>query len=196
MNADDVLIGRNVVTYRGDQSQTDVAAAMKARGWKWAQNTVSAIEAGERPLRLAEAADLAHVLGLLSVDELTRENEYVLFRRTAGEMTAANEALEAAVEAYQNAQVSLAIMGDIAAAAGVPPTNGFLAPLESWLTVSATEAVAASIRRDSEPESTDEEIAQFKAANARAENGGYWINLLLDTNVRSRGARGEHSEEA
>ncbi|KJL46235.1 hypothetical protein RS84_02862 [Microbacterium hydrocarbonoxydans] len=43
-------------------SQKDLASAMRDRGWKWSQATVWSIEKGERPLRLAEAVDVAWVL--------------------------------------------------------------------------------------------------------------------------------------
>lgn len=59
----DVIIGANVVAHRGTMSQKVVAAQMKAKGWKWSQSTVWSVEAGERPLRLAEARDLAEILG-------------------------------------------------------------------------------------------------------------------------------------
>lgn len=35
---------------------------MRERGWKWSQATVWAVEKGDRPLRLAEANDLAAIL--------------------------------------------------------------------------------------------------------------------------------------
>lgn len=59
----DARIGANVARLRGGKSQRDTAAAMRERGWKWSHVTLVSIEAGERPLRLAEAMDLAEVLG-------------------------------------------------------------------------------------------------------------------------------------
>lgn len=43
-------------------SQRDLGQRMKARGWKWTHVTVGLVEKGERPLRLAEAQDIAAVL--------------------------------------------------------------------------------------------------------------------------------------
>lgn len=48
---------------RGELSQSALADRMRERGWKWSQATVWSVEQGERPLRLAEAVDLAEVLG-------------------------------------------------------------------------------------------------------------------------------------
>lgn len=62
MAESDEQIGRNVQTLRGDMTQKELADAMKARGYKWSQPTVVAIEKGERPLRLTEARDLAEIL--------------------------------------------------------------------------------------------------------------------------------------
>lgn len=63
MSERDKRIGRAVSAIRGDRSQAAIATAMRERGWKWSQATVWSVEKGERPLRLAEASDLASVLG-------------------------------------------------------------------------------------------------------------------------------------
>jgi len=61
----DAVIGSSVHRLRTGRglSQQDVADAMRTHGWKWTQSTVWSIEADRRPLRLAEAADLAGILG-------------------------------------------------------------------------------------------------------------------------------------
>ncbi len=59
----DQRIGAAVVALRGDKTQQAVAASMRERGWKWSQATVWSVEKGDRPLRLAEASDLAGVFG-------------------------------------------------------------------------------------------------------------------------------------
>jgi transcriptional regulator with XRE-family HTH domain len=72
----DRRIGETVRALRGTRSQQAVAEAMKKRGHSWVQGTISQIERGVRPLRVAEAHDLADVLGdrverlLLPRDEL------------------------------------------------------------------------------------------------------------------------------
>ncbi|WP_314473842.1 helix-turn-helix transcriptional regulator [uncultured Microbacterium sp.] len=68
--ANDKEIGARVRRLRGDLSQKVLAELMKERGWKWSQPTVVSIEGGERPLKLAEAEDLAGVLGASMADLL------------------------------------------------------------------------------------------------------------------------------
>lgn len=58
----DATIGQNLQRLRGEMSQTAIANEMKNRGHRWTQPTVVAVEKGERPLRLAEAVDLAWIL--------------------------------------------------------------------------------------------------------------------------------------
>lgn len=76
----DRLIGENVVTLRGEMSQKALAEAMRDRGHKWSQSTVWAVEKGDRPLKLAEAEDLARELGTF-VDRLTRPPREVTLGR-------------------------------------------------------------------------------------------------------------------
>lgn len=55
-------IGSNIARLRGQMSQSEVAKAMSERGHSWIQTTVSAVESGERALKLTEAvASGAHV---------------------------------------------------------------------------------------------------------------------------------------
>lgn len=49
---------------RSGWSQSDMAGQMGARGWPWHQQTVARVEAGLRPLRLGELADVATIFGL------------------------------------------------------------------------------------------------------------------------------------
>ncbi|GAB2843448.1 helix-turn-helix domain-containing protein [Microbacterium insulae] len=60
--ASDVEIGRNLARIRGALSQKDLADAMRARGFRWSQATVWAVEKGERPLRLSEAEAVGRIL--------------------------------------------------------------------------------------------------------------------------------------
>ncbi|BDI23548.1 hypothetical protein L3i23_23240 [Herbiconiux sp. L3-i23] len=52
-------IGARVAGTRGGMSQRLLATRMRDLGWPWSQATVSSVEKGERPLRLAEAEALA-----------------------------------------------------------------------------------------------------------------------------------------
>jgi len=74
MESRDADIGKSVLRLRTGAgiSQQDVAQAMRDRGWKWNQTTSWSIEANRRPLRLAEAVDLADVLGV-RLDDLLHD---------------------------------------------------------------------------------------------------------------------------
>jgi transcriptional regulator with XRE-family HTH domain len=57
-------------------SQGDMAARMVHAGWEyWRQTTVSRVEKFERNVRLAEAHDIAHILGLPLAEMLTLSDE-------------------------------------------------------------------------------------------------------------------------
>lgn len=60
---DDRRIGENLARLRGSLTQQALANEMRLRGWKWSQATVWSVEKAERPLRLAEALDVADILG-------------------------------------------------------------------------------------------------------------------------------------
>lgn len=79
MSERDRSIGRSVTAYRErrDLSQQAVADVMRDRGWKWSQATLWATERGDRPLRLAEAVDLAEILGV-HVDHLLERSPEVI----------------------------------------------------------------------------------------------------------------------
>ena len=66
-------IGQTMAILRGDKTQQAVADDMRQRGWRWSQATVWSVEKGDRPLRLAEAEDLAAVLGTASVHAFLTE---------------------------------------------------------------------------------------------------------------------------
>ncbi|NKY08980.1 helix-turn-helix domain-containing protein [Cellulomonas hominis] len=104
----DEQIGRNVAALRGQRSQQAIADAMRERGWKWSQATVWSVEKGDRPLRLAEAVELAEVLKV-PVTQLTKEPDevrmsvlvdemYAAAESTAGRFATATEYLHHAVE--------------------------------------------------------------------------------------------------
>ncbi len=78
-------IGRVVAAVRGERSQQSVADAMKELGHdKWSQSTVWAVEKGTRPLRLAEATNLAIVLRCLVADFLRVPDEVSARREVRG----------------------------------------------------------------------------------------------------------------
>ncbi|MFC4628280.1 helix-turn-helix domain-containing protein [Promicromonospora alba] len=82
----DIHIGKNLTSRRGVRSQEALARAMRNRGWKWSQATASAIEKGERPLKLAEAIDLADELHV-RLEDLIQEPEQAAATREVGYRT-------------------------------------------------------------------------------------------------------------
>lgn len=62
----DVEIGQALRAARREIrcSQGQAAARMRELGWRWSQSTVSDLERGAKSLRLAEALDLAEVVGI------------------------------------------------------------------------------------------------------------------------------------
>lgn len=79
----DVEIGRAVARFRTNSgmTQAELAAKMRERGWKWVQPTAWSAEQGKRPLRLAEAVDLAAILSV-PLDALLQDP----LSRTIGEL--------------------------------------------------------------------------------------------------------------
>lgn len=69
MSDTDERIGKRLAQLRGKTSQAALAADMANRGHKWSQATVWSVETAKRPLRLAEAVDVAAILGV-KVDAL------------------------------------------------------------------------------------------------------------------------------
>jgi hypothetical protein len=105
----DELIGKNVARLRGSRSQKEIADAMRAAGWKWSQTTVWSVETGERPLRMAEAIDLADVFETSVMTLLQdRFNVQVLMSR----VEKAFETASADLERLMYVQLELAASAD------------------------------------------------------------------------------------
>lgn len=159
----DEQIGQNIVKLRGDRSQQWVADRMREKGWKWAQATVWNVEKGERPLRLAEAEDLADILAV-RVERMTysdmRLNVSIALDKVAGTY----QALGDATLAFLKAQNGLALKADSAALSGEELDVDLV---EDWL--------------QQLPESVIED-AKFKAAeNARESSWQEMHDLGLDS---------------
>lgn len=73
MSDTDARIGKRLGVLRGEMSQANLAAAMAERGHRWSQATVWSVETAKRPLRLAEAEDVAEILDAAVVDLLARD---------------------------------------------------------------------------------------------------------------------------
>lgn len=65
---EDEQIGKNFQAIRGEMTQEELAKKMREQGYKWSKATVWAIEKGERPLKVAEAAEVLRCLGMPADD--------------------------------------------------------------------------------------------------------------------------------
>lgn len=111
MSTRDVEIGAAVASERGELSQQWLADKMRERGWKWAQATVWNVEKGERPLRLAEAEDIAQILGTELKRLTARPSELETVQHLehgVNEMQRIRERFEGAVDRLEREQTSLA----------------------------------------------------------------------------------------
>jgi transcriptional regulator with XRE-family HTH domain len=138
MPTKDELIGRNVARLRGDMSQSDLAKAMRDRGYKWSQATVWSVEKGERPLRLSEAETLTEVLGRNTVTGAaeflasTAEMQIVAsLERVALANKAFNEAMSAYFDALDDLATSADLVSEQADAEDVPDFRWF--GVRNWL---------------------------------------------------------------
>ena len=194
MAEEDELIGRNVARYREPRSQADVAKAMRDRGWKWAQNTVSAVEQGERPLRLAEAIDLANILEVRNATVFARESNLVSFDMNALAAQVAHATLMRALKTYKRAQLNLAVSGDELISAGIMPTNEVVDAMESWLTMSAADSVLSADLYGDEQDVAATRAFVESVREGREDRGGNgrWMNMLFDLRVRENIAALEH----
>ncbi len=94
-------------------SQSELARKLDERGVSMAQQTVAKIEAGTRPLKLTEAAEIAEELGvtvadLLNPTDLIASRE--LLKHSENSIQEALSKLSAAVWEYENARVQAAAM--------------------------------------------------------------------------------------
>ncbi len=133
----DKRIGRAVLIARGEMTQQAVAAEMKRRGWKWSQATVWSIEAGERPLRLAEAEELADILKVAYSRFLATETEAHLWSM-ARRCSDANQEVIEAVRKFLTAREYLGASLDLARQASESVPLG-LADGGGWLDEDALE---------------------------------------------------------
>lgn len=101
MSDRDEAIGQNLARFRGERTQQDVADAMRSLGYKWSQATVWSVEKGERPMRLTEAIDIAHILGVDVLDMISTPSEAV-FRVALSKIADARERLEIAAMNMSN----------------------------------------------------------------------------------------------
>ena len=134
MAVSDEQIGKNLARLRGDMTQKELAAAMKARGCRWSQTTVWSVENGERPLRLAEAEDLRDILP--SGWSLTWRDPDAAAVERSRRMYNLDKELRAVVRAYLEEQVQLRFAVE---AEGVSPRVREM--VSDWLKATPTMVV-------------------------------------------------------
>ena len=100
METSDAQIGANLGLLRRGKSQKEVADDMRERGWKWSQATVWSVEKGERPLRLAEAVDLAVILST-EVTMLFETRSKVTYLGIEEQIDTARQSLVRELRAYR-----------------------------------------------------------------------------------------------
>lgn len=124
-------------------SQQALADRMRERGWKWSQATVWAVEKGERPLRLAEAMDLAQILGMSDLRQFgstPRAHELMNAWRKL------EDASHALVDASRDYEVARARFVD-AAVAGVEAENTYVGNGISIVNRTAIDVINAAYGR-------------------------------------------------
>lgn len=162
----DARIGANLAQLRGGTSQTALAAAMKARGWKWTQPTVAAVEKGERALKLAEAEDLVAILNLTDLEELTTRPLEAIWWARLNALDVATGGLELAATEFLQARWNLAVAADRVEESGIDVDAEEGGETEGWLRRSVNEVVSKAVTRRWPAE--DEAV-------------GKWVSLLLST---------------
>lgn len=183
MTTNDEQIGRNLASIRGDMSQKDLAEEMRKRGWKWSQATVWSIEKGERPLRLAEAAELAAVLDK-PFSLFLAEDEFVQVHLATQVVMAADRYLRDAIREYERARFLLAMNLD-----QVNPSGYVTALGESWIDVSAHDVVDLVHAADEGAAQHELHMAGTTAEEVAANQlEGKWITRLAKADRDERQA--------
>lgn len=106
MSDTDVRIGERLQQLRGDMSQAALAASMAERHHKWSQATVWSVETAKRPLRLAEAEDVAEILGVGVADLLQRDGVETASRAAMTEIDAVNAKVESLRYAAREVEIA------------------------------------------------------------------------------------------
>lgn len=114
MSEADKRIGQNVAHFRGAMSQAALATEMKARGWKWSQPTVAAIEKGERSLKLAEAEDIYKILNLGRVEDLYGYSAEAMTQALRRRLQMLTNALEITTRDFWATQLQIADLAESA----------------------------------------------------------------------------------
>lgn len=122
--------------------QTELAALMKSRGFAFHQQTIQRIEAGERPVRLDEASELAMIFGR-GLQEMLRNDAVTAAFEAAREVGRQEARISEAFDEYLDSRIELASALD-----AVPEGefDGHLALMGEWLE-KTPEQVLRDVRR-------------------------------------------------
>jgi hypothetical protein len=152
-------IGQTMAILRGDKTQQAVADEMRQRGWRWSQATVWSVEKGDRPLRLAEAEDLAAVLRTVSVHSFLTEPVGAHIQQGVRRVTNAYRAIVESVWESLDAQDALGVHLMHAQADGHELTDIELVQRDLWVRASdIPEKAVAEARSEYEQRPHDDEI--------------------------------------
>lgn len=163
----DEAIGQAVSVLRDDQTQQAVADAMRQRGWKWSQATVWSVEKGERPLRLAEADDLAAVLGASTVTSLLSGPQAAELEQELGRMARAYEAAVMAITHLLDERERLADKwASYSKASQTEPRSWVARGVKDWL--EKPDVVQEAVR-EAHLEREIEEVADVRRQEAYAD---------------------------
>lgn len=189
MSDRDEEIGQNLARFRGERTQQDIADAMRSMGYKWSQATVWSVEKGERPIRLTEAMDIAHVLHVDLSDLFSTQQESVL-RVALTNMAPASKRLEEAATSYEHLQLILALAADI-----FPHSERYETELRDWLDLSASDVVERVLTGK---KIADGELEIMKdPVSGEMAGGGPWVDELMKTwrKDQENRPRGKHPEK-
>lgn len=154
----DRQIGRTMAILRGDKTQQAVADEMRKRGWRWSQATVWSVEKGERALRLAEAEDLAEVLGTVSVHSFLTEPVGAHIQQGVRRVTNAYRAIVESVWECLDAQDALGVRLTRAHVDGHELTDIELVQRDLWARASdVPEKAVAEARSEYEQRLRDDD---------------------------------------
>lgn len=181
----DEQIGRNLIAFRGEVSQKDLASSMRALGFRWSQATVWSIEKGERPLRLSEAEGLAQALGKSSVWLLTRTDAAADAVQWGLRVSRTYQKLHELIAEYQEARLQFTFALDRVPEEDVEPALAKLA--DSWVTMTP-ERVVADYR--SIYDSSESQIASTAEAKVERSTVQTWLERFGESEF------GEHQAEA
>jgi len=151
-------IGQTMSILRGDKTQQAVADEMRRRGWRWSQATVWSVEKGDRALRLAEAEDLAEVLGTVSVHSFLTEPVGAHIQQGVRRVTNAYRAIVESVWECLDAQDALRVRLTRAHVDGHELTDIELVQRDLWARASdVPEKAVAEARADYEQRLRDDD---------------------------------------